>query len=259
LRAKILFEQVDFVDLYGYQSILGIMPRKKSTKKKTLTKKQLDILYECWKSADTTKDRLALIEKNLPKVSSLAALSIMRKLAKTDSKWLKMATRKSNQKEKEKIEKRKMRERNKIEKEKKRKEREKRKKEREISIEQKSKLTLLREKLKNKYLEKVIDKIENRFFFCSDVHQFVNSISCIFRIFSNDHILSRCVQCDKCSRFNKHMALLEEVIKDGKREEAAQNKTKRTTRNKTSSGSKDKKKKSASAGKQRARKTKNSA
>lgn len=244
--------------MHGHRSILGIMPRKKSTKKKTLTKKQLDILYECWKNADTTKDRLALIERDLPKVPSLAALSIMRRMAKSDSKWLKWSTRKKNIKEKEKLEKQKERERKKLEREQKRKEREEKRKERDEAKKHKSQLTLIREELKDGHFERVTDAIEDKYFFCPDVHQFVNTISCVFRIFSDEHLLSRCTQCDKCSRFSKHIPILEEIIKDGRRKKAPPNKTKGATRSKTSAGSKIKKKKSDTRKAKGTRKTKGS-
>lgn len=74
------------------------MARKKKT---PLTKNQLEILYQCWKEGANTKERLALIEERMPKVSTLTALKIMRKMAKTDPKWLKWTTRQRNLKEKE--------------------------------------------------------------------------------------------------------------------------------------------------------------
>jgi hypothetical protein len=228
------------------------MPRKKS-KKKTLTKKQFNILYECWKNADNTKDRLVLIEENLPKVPSLAALSIMRRMAKTDPKWLKMTTRKKNKKEKERIQKQKERENKKIEKEKRRIEREEKRKKRNEVKKQKNQLAFIREKLSIKYSKVVTDKVGSKFFFCPDTHQFVNNISCIFRIFSNEHSLSCCSQCERCLKFNKHILTLEEIIENDKRTKASQNKTKRVTRDKASSRSKNKKQNSAA---KKSRKTK---
>ena len=80
------------------------MSQKKVIKKrKKWTKKQLDVLYECWKNADTNKERLVLVEEKLPQVPPLAALNKMRTMVKSDSKWIGMATRKKNNKENEKL------------------------------------------------------------------------------------------------------------------------------------------------------------
>jgi hypothetical protein len=72
-------------------------------KKALLTKAQLDVLYECWKEGNDTKERLILIEQRMPKVPTPKALKVMRKMAKSDAKWLKWSTRQSNLKEKEKL------------------------------------------------------------------------------------------------------------------------------------------------------------
>lgn len=223
---------------------------------KKLTKKQLNILYECWKEVDTTKERLALIEERLPKVPSLAALSVMRKMAKTDSRWLKMATRKKNQKEKEKLQKKKEREAKIEEKETKRKIRELKRTERNKALEQKITLNNLRSILKKEHFDLIAEKIESDFFFCSDTHQFVNNISCVFRIFSDDHILSRAPQCEKCIKFNKYVKLLEETINDTR---LTKKTTKGASRNKTSKGGSEDKKQQNKTTKKTNRETKNDA
>ena len=46
--------------MYIHAQILWDMSDRKKQKK--LTKKQLDILYECWKDAETHKERLKLIK-----------------------------------------------------------------------------------------------------------------------------------------------------------------------------------------------------
>lgn len=212
-------------------------------KKAKLTKKQLNILYECWKDGENTKERLALIEDRLPKIPSLTALSIMRHMAKTDTKWLKMATRKKNQIEKEKLEKKKERERKKIEAEKKRAEREKKRAERNQRAVQKKKMQKIGRNLSLFYLPILEKKIEPEFFFCPSVQQYVHNLSCIFRVFSDEFDVSLCPECDKCSRMNKYIAIVEEIIKNGRQEEtkrhtAAKNrcKIKKARTKKTSKG-----------------------
>jgi len=187
-------------------------------KKAKLTKKQLEILYECWKDGENTKEWIALIEERLPKVPSLAALSVLRRMAKTDTKWLKMATRKKNQKEKEKADKQKEKERKKIEAEKKKVERERKRKERTQRETQKQRLEKIKENLKISYLPALEEKIEPEYFFCQDVHQYVHNLSCIFRIFSNEFNVLLASECEKCSKMNKFISIIEEIIKDGRQE-----------------------------------------
>jgi len=226
------------------------MPPKKVTKKpkkrKKWTKKQLDVLYECWKGADSNKERLLLVEEKLPKVPSLAALNKMRTMAKSDSKWIGMATRKKNQKEKEKLsielEKQRKRdeiEKKKLERERKRKEREEKRQRREEMRTEKT----LKEKIKSSLLlkdeEKIKKEMDPKLFFCSKIHQFISEISCIFRIFSEEYG-SPSGPCEKCVKMDKHIPLLQEVIKNGRQ--------KRVRSNKASSGSKVKKKTKARRG-----------
>jgi hypothetical protein len=204
---------------------------KKRRRRKKWTKKQLDVLYECWKGADTNKERLSLVEEKLPNIPPLAALYKMRIMAKTDSKWIGMATRRKKQKEREKftveLEKQKKkdeRERKKIEHEKRRKEREeKRKKREEIKSEKK-----LKEKIKSLLLlndgEKIKDKIDLQLFFCSKIHQYIDEISCIFRIFSKEYGLSG-GPCEKCTKMDKYIPVLQEVIENGRQNRIRQNKT----------------------------------
>jgi len=201
--------------------------------KAKLTKKQLDILYECWKEGINTKERLSLIEEKMPKVSTLTALKVMRKMAKTDTKWLKWTTRQNNLIEKEKLDK-------KIEKERKIREREKKREERIIRKEEKlkkqahkKKKTLISKNIDILLVDQIKEKVSKEFFFCPDTHQYVNNISCIFRIF-NDFSFGSC--CDKCKRMNKHIPVLEEIVNG----QAKNVKKQRSKRYKTSGGSKNK-------------------
>jgi hypothetical protein len=206
------------------------MAKRKKTKE--LTKKQLNILYECWKDADNYKDRLALIEERLPKVPSLAALSIMRKMAKSDTKWLKWATRKKNQKEREKLEKKKEREKKQKEKERKKIERKKKKEEKKKVEKERSKMSKIRKALKKQHIDVVQKQIEPDFLFCGVFHHFVNNISCIYRVFS-DEGFPLGSQCEKCSKMNKYASVVEEIIKNAGKE---------TRRHKASKGSRKVKK-----------------
>jgi len=192
---------------------------------KKLTKKQIDILYECWKNSETTKDRLALIEKNLPSVPSLAALSVMRKMEKTDQKWLKMSTRKKNKKEQERINKQKEKEKKKIERESKKIERESKKAEREKLNLEKNKLNNIRNSLKEKHFDKVAETIGNSFLFCSKIQQYVSNVSCIFKLFSDDYAFMKLSPCEKCLKFHKHISVIEEIVKNETKKGSIRNKT----------------------------------
>jgi hypothetical protein len=199
------------------------MARK--TTKKRFSKKQLDTLYECWKDADNYKDRTALIEARLPKLPVLAALKEMRSLAKNETKWLKWAARKKNEEKKEKLAKKKEREQKKEEMQKKRMIRKERKKCREINITEKTLREKVRRRLLVSHYSKVQEEIEQKFFFCNDVQQYVNNISCIFRLFSEQHEFSPGGSCDKCSYMDKHIPTLMEVIKNGRQNRPEPNQT----------------------------------
>jgi hypothetical protein len=216
------------------------MARKK---KAPLTKKQLDILYDCWKEGTNTKERLVLIEERMPKVPTLTALKIMRRMAKTDSKWLRWATRQKNLKEKEKLEKQKERERKKKEREQRRKEREQRKEERRKKQLHKNEREYISKNIDPSLSKELEDHIPTEFFFCPAIHQYVTNISCIFRIFGEDFSFGS--SCDKCKRMDKYIPILKEFI-DGR--SSKNTKRQRPKRNTASKGrSKTKTKKSASA------------
>jgi len=209
-------------------------PQKTTTRRKRTkwTKKQLDILYECWKNAESNKERIELVEEKLPKIPPLAALNKMRSMAKSDSKWLSMSTRKKNQVEKEKLQvelekerKRKEREQKKEERKQRKKEREEKKKERSIIKAHKTLKERLKENLKCSHFEMVEEKIENEVFFCPKIQQFMSNISCIFRIFSNDYGFSVGGPCEKCKLMDAHIPIIQEVIKNGRQKRAERNKT----------------------------------
>ena len=206
------------------------MPRK--SKKRKLTEEQLDILFECWKDADNYQDRLRLIEQRMPDVPALPALGVMRKMAKNDTRWLRMGTRKKNQKEKEKLEKKQIREKKIADRENRRCEREEKKKMWEEKNVQKMVRTKLLDGLEKKHIEVLKDKIGSKFFFCQDVQQFMHNIPCIFRIFSREYEELLSGPCEKCKRMDEYIQIIEEIIDGGqegsKRHKASKGKCKNT-------------------------------
>jgi hypothetical protein len=223
------------------------MARKKKTIKRRFSKAQLGILYECWKDADNYKDRTVLIEARLPKVPILAALKKMRSLAKSDPKWLRWATRKKNEKERERLAKKKEREKKKEDVLKRRVAREERKKRTEKEKAEKG----LREKIRSRLLvmhyDRVKEEIDPYFFFCGGTHQYVHNISCIFRIFSEQHEFFPGGPCDKCSRMDKYIPILTEVIKNGRQNRSKPNQTGKRGRKVKVKGSKTRKAKARKA------------
>ena len=200
------------------------MPRKK----KIWTEEKLDVLYECWKAGGTTKERIPIIEEKLPDIPLPTAVSMMRKLARTDSKWVGWATRKKNEKERAKVAKQKEKERKLLEREQRRKERA----ERKVKREKKQQEREVRQKLDNRLeldmAQALAEKIEPEFRFCPDVHQFVNNNACIFKVFSKGFPSD--AACSKCKRMDKHIPAIEEVIKDARPKKRA--KSKASNRNK---------------------------
>jgi len=184
------------------------------TKKKKLTKPQLEILFDCWKNGNNTKEWLELIVNRLPKVQSLLALSIMRKMAKTDEQWIKAATKKKNKLEKEKREKF-------IEKEKKKVAASQRKQEREkkcqIKKEKQAEKIVrqnLYEKLTLSVVKQLEEKIKPEFFFCTEAQQYINNIACIFRLFSKEFVEIVPSYCSNCKKMNCYISTIEEIINE---------------------------------------------
>jgi len=190
------------------------MPRKS---KKKFTEEQLNTLFECWKDADNYQDRLKLIEQRMPDVPALPALGIMRKMAKNDARWLRMNTRKKNQKEREKLEKTQARERKIAERDKRRKEREERKREQEEKSVQKMIRTKLLDGLEKEHIEKLLGRIGTKFFFCQDMQQFMHVIPCIFKVFSKEYDGLLSGPCEKCRRMDEYIQTIEEVIDGGQK------------------------------------------
>ena len=205
-----------------------INKRNKRTKWK---KSQLDILYECWKGADSNKDRIKLVEEKLSSIPPLVALNKMRVMANSDPKWISMSTRKKNQKERElkKVE---------LEKEKKKKERERRreevlqrkllreekKKEREKMKIKKSIKNEIKDGLKISDFENIKQLVENKMFFCNRVQQFMSNIVCIFRVHSKDYGFSIGGPCEKCNKMDEYIPKIQEVLDNARQERIERNK-----------------------------------
>lgn len=180
-------------------------------KEKIWTEETLEILYECWKNIESEKELAFCISEKLPKIHPIAALSMVRKLLKTDKKWMQMATRKKNQKEKIKLEKLKEKE-NKLKlKEEKKIVREESKKVKEKKLIESKIRENIKEKLDQSYTEEINKHIKDIFFFCNDVQQYVPTISCIFRVFGSE-VFSYCSECEKCKHMEKYSPSLREII-----------------------------------------------
>jgi len=190
--------------------------KKKATRKKAVRKrrskhswpkKTLDLIYECWDSTSTRKECLTLLADKVPTMPPPTAWGIIRKLSKTDKRWILTARKKQREKEALKQ----ARERRRTERAKKREVRERKK-------EWKDQQNLFRKKLNTKHLEKIQKRIEPEFFFCPDTKQYVNVISCIFRVFSGEDWFgfTHCGLCAKCKRMDIHLPEIEKVIRSRK-------------------------------------------
>lgn len=194
---------------------------------KKLTKSQLDVLFECWKDGDTTKDRLELVAKRLPKISPLVAISTMRTMSKTDIRWQKMATRKRNKEEKEKLEKVAKKEEKKVLAVQKKTETEKKKLEKDKIKKEKDRINYIKENFKTSHSKEIINRIGIEYFFCSDLDQYTNNISCLFRLFSNEYPVILDTKCESCIKMNKYISLIEEILKNERATEHKRYKTRK--------------------------------
>jgi hypothetical protein len=188
--------------------------RKRTAKKKTRRsakpawpKKILDLIHECWESTATRKACLELLADKVPEMPPPAAWGIIRKLSKTDKRWILTARKK--QREKEAL---------KQARERRRAERAKRREARERKKEWRDRQDSFRKKLSAKHLEKIQKRIEAEFFFCPDTKQHVNNIACIFRVFSGDDWFgfSHSGPCARCKRMDKHLPEIEKAIRSRK-------------------------------------------
>lgn len=176
--------------------------KRKRRWKSPISKKDLKIVYECWRKSSTKRECLALTSSHLPNISPPVIWGTIRKLIKIDKQWILTLKEKEDQK-KQLL----------IQKEEKRKERLANRNIKEKNKEWKNRKKSIRNKLNNKHLKKLQDKIKFEFFFCLDMHQQVNNFLCIYRVFSNNGNFSH---CNSCKRMDKYISILEEVIEDDK-------------------------------------------
>lgn len=177
--------------------------KKRSSKKPNIPIKTLNAIHKCWKETSTRKECLERIVKDVPDISPPAAWGIIRKLSKTDKQW--MITAKQKKREKEE---------NAAEKERIKRERIKKREKQNIIKQWRDKKEELQSSLKNKHIEKIQETIDPEFFFCPDVRQQVNNISCIFRVFSGEEIygFSHSGPCLRCKKMDKYIPTIEDVI-----------------------------------------------
>jgi hypothetical protein len=203
-------------------------------KTKKWSQEQLDILYECWKDGKKPRNIIPLIQKRLPNSPLPKALGLIRKLSKTDPKWVGWITRTTNKEENKKLIQQQEKEQKRLEKEKKKQLRAEKKKLREEKKAKKELKHVLKRKVLLNCSDEIKEKINPEFFFCSDVGQFVNNNSCIVRVFGGEHEgFSHGGPCDKCNRMDKYIPIIEEIA-NGRQE-------KKLRKHSTSSGPKDKK------------------
>ena len=194
---------------------------------KKIKKEDLETLYECWKDAETYKERIILVEERLPKVSSILALKLMRQLANTDPKWIGWSTRKKNQDSKNKEQKEAVAKKSFEEREHRKKERELRRKEKSKRVSDKDSKVKITKALPHLSVDDISPTIPPKFFFCKAMEQYANTMSCIFRVFSEDSSFILGSPCVKCRLMDKHIPQLEDIInarktKNGCREDSGQ-------------------------------------
>jgi peptide subunit release factor RF-3 len=168
------------------------------------SKEDLQILHECWKESKNRKQCLELVSKKLKHMPTPVAWSLIRKLSKTEKEWQITFNQKNKQKEEDKNLK-----------EKSRQERVKRKVEKQNTQEMNERLELIKKKLLDSDLDKIINKVGQDFFFCSDVRQYVSVASCVYRVFSfsGQYGLVYSGVCNKCEKMFKYTSEIEEIIK----------------------------------------------
>jgi len=176
------------------------MARKK---KIPWTKAQLFTLHECWKAAKSRQECLALVTEKLPEMPPPIAWSLIRKLSKSDREWQITTKQKEREKEEQKLAK----ERN-------RQKKLQRREEREQEQEWKAQRERLRSLLDVSHVKKISQEVGDDFFFCTDAHQHVCRLSCIFRIFSGYGAFgfSHGGCCEQCERMDEYIPTLEQII-----------------------------------------------
>jgi hypothetical protein len=173
-------------------------------RKRKLTGKQLDALFDCWVSTLGRKDFIAAVAQKIPELSPPTAFAAVRKLSKSDQKWIEATKRKENAKEQAKL----------IISQKKE-EKQKKRQEKERAQEKTQRQEGLRQSLTSKHVTDVAKEIPADVFFCPKVYQFTNVIACIFRTYSEEtqYGLIPNPACLACTLHEKYMPVLEHIVR----------------------------------------------
>jgi hypothetical protein len=175
----------------------------KKRKKTPWSKAQLDTLHECWKVSQSRQKYLELVAQKLPEIAPPVALSLARKLSRSDRDWQMTARRKEREREERKLAK-----------ERSRQDRLKRRDERQRAAEWRSQRETIRDGLSETHVSLVAKVVGTDFFFCPDTRQHVCRLSCVFRVFSKDdqYGFAHGGPCVKCERMDEHIPALERII-----------------------------------------------
>ena len=175
------------------------MPRKKLP----YSASQIAALHECWKEAHSGRSFLELAAARIPAIPPPAAMSLVRRLSRSDPAW--QAT--ARQKERERDER-------KLVKERARQDKLKRRNDRQMAQEWKGRREAIRSALVEANVAKVVAIVGTGFFFCADTRQQVCRLSCVFRVFSGDdrYGFSHGGPCERCERMDEHIPALERII-----------------------------------------------
>lgn len=175
----------------------------KKKKRTPWSKAQLDTLHECWKAANSRQKYLELVAQRLPGIPPPVALSLARKLSRSDRDWQMTARRKERE-----------REENRLAKERSRQDKLRRRDERQRAREWKGQREAIREALSDRHADRVAKEVGTGFFFCPDARQHVCRMSCVFRVFSKDdrYGFSHGGPCERCERMDEHIPALERII-----------------------------------------------
>ena len=170
------------------------------------TKRQLNLLHECWKATLTRKTCLEMVAQKLPEMPPPAAWALVRKLSRTERSWIMTARQKERDKEQKKRDQ-----------EKARTDRVRRREERERAKEKRDQRYGIRDILTDAHADKVAEEIGTDFFFCPDMRQQVSVLTCVFRVFSppSQYGFSYGGPCASCKRMDKHLPTLESLISEG--------------------------------------------
>jgi len=187
-------------------------PRKVRMKRGKYSKKELDILYNCWKDGITKSGTIELIKIKLPRRIPLSAYQQIYTLVKEDPRWKKLSTRRKNVKAQKKKEMEKQ-------KEERRKVRDAKKKEMKKKTILSSKKDFIVKKLTSSHVDEIQKMLDLDFFFCHKQKSFTTNIACVFRKFSktDEYGFKFTGVCDKCRKFDEFVDPIYKMLKGEKK------------------------------------------